>query len=156
MFLFDPTAATDWATVETEVGRMMNRASAELLTCKKWEERRLAYEIKGRNRGCYVLTYFKAAPESLAHIERDVQLSDQVLRCLLLRADHVSEEKMNEPTPAESTTRPHEDGRPPSFEDSNSDSSGAKPGRPHHGARMSPASEDEETLAENTETAESN
>jgi len=105
MFLFDPTSAADWSNVEAEIARLMKRAGAKLLVSKKWDERRLAYEIKGRNRGCYVLTYFQASPEKISGIERDVHLSDHVLRCLVLRADHVTEEKMSEPTPAEAGPR---------------------------------------------------
>ena len=61
MFLFDPSAGEDWQRVETQIQTIMKRASAELLACQKWDEgRRLAYEIRGRKRGVYVLTFFRA------------------------------------------------------------------------------------------------
>lgn len=95
MFLFDPAAAGDWERTEAEVKRLMERATAELLYCRKWDERRLAYEIDKRKRGIYVLTYFNAPPEKIVDMERDVQLSEMILRVLVLRADDVDIEALN-------------------------------------------------------------
>ena len=51
MFVFDPALASEWTAVETEVNRLLERAGATLVVCKKWDDRKLAYEIKGRRRG---------------------------------------------------------------------------------------------------------
>ena len=50
---------------------------------------RLAYEIKGNRRGLYFLTYFKATGEGAIEIERQVNLSEQLLRAMILKADLV-------------------------------------------------------------------
>ena len=60
MFLFDPTFGGSFENCETEIRRLMTRAEAEILLCRRWDERRLAYKIKGRKRGVYVLVFFKA------------------------------------------------------------------------------------------------
>ena len=91
MFLMDPQTCTDVASMAEEVRRILDRTGAEVDICRKWEDRRLAYEIKGRKRGSYWLTYFKAAPENLAALERDVQLSEKVLRVLALCCEQVPE-----------------------------------------------------------------
>mgnify|MGYP000016030811 CR=1 FL=1 len=93
MFLFDPNVATQWETVEKEIGRIMQRAGAELIGIKRWDERRLAYEIKHRKRACYVLTYFRSPASNIAGIERDARLSEMILRLLVLRC-HLSEEEL--------------------------------------------------------------
>jgi len=111
MFLFDPAAAHEWERVEAEIRRIMERAGAELLVCRKWDERKLAYEIRGRKRGCYVLTYFRAPGDRIAGIERDTKLSDAILRCLILRADEVSEEQMHAEHPPPSADRPRDRSR---------------------------------------------
>jgi len=98
MFLFDPTAGANWETVENEISRLMERADAEIIVTKRLEERRLAYEIKGRKRGLYVLTYFKAIGDRIGGIERDARLSEIILRVLILRAEGISEEKMRNAT----------------------------------------------------------
>ena len=100
MFLFDPTFATDFGNVDREVGRILERAGAELVSCRKWDERRLAYEVEGRKRGTYVLTYFRGEPSRIGSIERDVQLSEDVLRVLVLRADDVPQEELSGVKPA--------------------------------------------------------
>ena len=73
---------------------IMARGHAEILAMRKWDERRLAYEIRGQKRGTYILLYFKAPGKDVAHIERDCNLSERVLRTLILRADHMTEEQM--------------------------------------------------------------
>ena len=96
MVLFDPTAGTDMGKLEEEVNRLMERCGAQTLMWGKWDERRLAYPIKRHKRAVYVLIYFKADADRITGLERDTQLSETILRCLVLRADHVSEEQMRE------------------------------------------------------------
>jgi ribosomal protein S6 len=96
MFLFDPGIASDWDQLQTELNRLFERSGASVITMGKWDERRLAYEIKGRKRGIYALAYFKAEPDKIVAIERDAQLSEMILRCMILRVDHMSEEEMQE------------------------------------------------------------
>ncbi len=92
MFLFDPTFASDFGNAKEEVERILKRAEAEIVFLEKWEERKLAYEIKGRKRGCYVLVYYNCAAEKIKGIERDAQLSEPVLRILVKRADGITPE----------------------------------------------------------------
>jgi len=108
MFLFDSAMARDWAAIEQEVRRLCGRIGAELLVCVKFDERKLAYEIKRRKRGTYVLTYFETPSERLADLERDARLSELVLRLLVLKADQVSDERINElkAWPAETPLQP--------------------------------------------------
>ena len=94
MFLFDPTFAASFENCENEIRRIITRAEGEIVFCRKWEERRLAYKVKGRKRGTYVLVYFKAPPGKITALERDAFLSENVLRVLLLRADGVTPEWM--------------------------------------------------------------
>ncbi len=96
MFLFDPTFAGSFENCEAEIRRLMERAGGEIIFCRKWEERRLAYKLKGRKRGVYVLVYFNAPPEKIGVLERDVQISENVLRILVLRAEGVTGEMMEE------------------------------------------------------------
>ena len=95
MFLFDPSFAADAGNPEKEVARIMERADAQIVMNKKWEERKLAYEIKGRKRGSYWLTFFQADPERIGGIERDAKISECILRLLIQRADHMNEDSMN-------------------------------------------------------------
>ncbi len=105
MFLFDPTFGSSFESCDAEVRRLMERAEAEVILCRKWDERRLAYRIKGRKRGVYVLVYFKASPSKIIPLERDAHLSENILRLLVLRADGVSLAEM-EAAAVDDTRRP--------------------------------------------------
>lgn len=94
MFLFDPTFGASFENCEAEIRRLMTRAEAEILLCQRWDERRLAYKIKGRKRGVYVLVFFKAPTDKIAPLERDARLSENILRLLVLRADGMTLDMM--------------------------------------------------------------
>ena len=91
LFLLNPSYATgSWETAKQEVEHILHRANAEILHVRKWDERRLAYEIGGQKRGVYVLAFFKAEGPKVAGIERDVQLSENILRCIVLKGEHLA------------------------------------------------------------------
>lgn len=94
MFLFDPTFGASFENCEAEIRRIMERANAEVVFCKRWDERRLSYKIRGRKRGLYVLTYFKGPSDKISGLERDCQISENILRVLVLRAEGVTPEMM--------------------------------------------------------------
>ncbi|RMD61963.1 MAG: 30S ribosomal protein S6 [Planctomycetota bacterium] len=92
MFVF--AQARDLGEGVDRVLEIFDRAGAEVLAMSKWDERRFAYPIKKHKRGVYVLTHFACPADKLAQIERDCNLSEEILRALILRADHLSEEEM--------------------------------------------------------------
>ena len=93
MFLVDSAqAASDWNVVITSIEKILKKAEREIVSIRKWDERKLAYEIKGHSRGTYILCYFRANGEKIQDIERDVQLSERVMRVLILSADHMAQE----------------------------------------------------------------
>jgi ribosomal protein S6 len=96
MFLFDTAAMRDWAGIEEEIRRLCTRLGAELLVCVKFDERKLAYEIARRKRGTYVLAYLDAPSDRIGDLERDIQLSEVILRGLVLRTDRLTEERLAE------------------------------------------------------------
>lgn len=112
MFLFDPTFGSSIENCESEVNRLMKRAEAEVLFLGKWDERRLAYRINGRKRGVYMLVYFKAPPDKIVGLQRDAQISEEILRLMVVRADGVSRDMMERQCAARGAERPSdEDGK---------------------------------------------
>jgi len=73
------------------VRQFIQRAEGEIVSLRRWDDRKLAYEIAHQKRGTYVLTLFKASPRKIQSIERDCNLSDDVLRVMMLKADHYGE-----------------------------------------------------------------
>jgi len=95
LFLFGQSVASDLGAVVEHVRDMLERAGGEIIAMKKWDERRLAYPIKKHKRGMYLLVYFSAAPKALAAIERSSNLSELVLRSMIIRADHLTDEEIH-------------------------------------------------------------
>jgi small subunit ribosomal protein S6 len=94
MFLFPQSAVSDLQGAADHVLEILHRAGAEIISFKKWDERRLAYEIRGNKRGLYFLVYFSAKADKLAGLERDCSLSEKLLRAMVVRADQVTPEMM--------------------------------------------------------------
>ena len=94
MFLVETNIASDSEATKGMIRTIMDRAHAELLVCSLWDERRLAYDIDKHKRAAYVLCYFRANGTAISSMERDVQLSEHLLRVLVLRADHISTEEL--------------------------------------------------------------
>jgi small subunit ribosomal protein S6 len=151
MFLFDPVVVSDWEGIQAELNRLLERADARMIASTKWDERRLAYEVRGRKRGIYALTYFEAEPARIADIERDVQLSESALRCLILRVDHLTEDEMKEAASKPVSQAPPEDER---AERSHEGRRGRKPEAPAAEAKSEKESEEkaEEKAEEKPET----
>src|SRR6266571_4480751 len=50
-----------------------------------WGKRRLAYEVKHRTEGYYVVIQTKASPEAMGELHRVLSLADEVIRHKVLR-----------------------------------------------------------------------
>lgn len=86
LILVDPTlAAKEWDRVMGEVQRIAAKANAKIVSSNKWGERKLAFPIRGHKRGTYLLAYFDTDGEGITKIRRDCDLSEVVIRALLVR-----------------------------------------------------------------------
>lgn len=52
-----------------------------------WGKRRLAYEIKKKSEGIYAVVNFTASPAATAELDRQLRLSEAVMRTKVLRQD---------------------------------------------------------------------
>ena len=89
LFLFPQTAGADLQGCADHVSDLLERAGATVRTLAKWDERRMAFEIKGSKRGIYFLAYFDVPNDRLVGLERDCNLSERLLRAMVTRADHI-------------------------------------------------------------------
>jgi small subunit ribosomal protein S6 len=94
MFLVSPAEAADLDAIVEHLKDICARAGASIIALRKWDERRLAYEIAKNKRGVYFLSYLEAPPQAIAEIDRLCNLSERVLRILITRADHLTVEEM--------------------------------------------------------------
>ena len=95
MFLLDTNkVAGDVPAAAGQLHAILERNHCEMLASRPWDERRLAYPVKGHKKGLYYLTYFRTDAKNLVNIGHDFALSELVLRSLVLKVDPKLEETM--------------------------------------------------------------
>jgi small subunit ribosomal protein S6 len=94
MFLFPQSVTADLKSGVDLIKDVLTKNGATIIAIKKWGDRPLAYPIQKQKRGLYILCYFSVSTDKLGEIERAFNLSELVIRQLLLRADHLSMEEM--------------------------------------------------------------
>lgn len=100
LFLMDTAmAAADWDGTLKVIETVLSRGEAEILSIRKWDERKLAYDIDGKGRGTYILVYFRMDTQKVTIVERAIWLSEKIMRVMILRTDRMTQADMDRPTP---------------------------------------------------------
>jgi len=86
MYVIDPTLE-DSARAEliNRFSELVKKNGGEVDRVDEWGKRRLAYAIQYKTEGYYVLMYIKAPADLPREIERNMKISDAVLRYLTVR-----------------------------------------------------------------------
>lgn len=90
MVILDPS--TDERTVAPSMDKFLGvirSAGGEIENVDIWGKRRLAYEIEKHSEGIYVVVNFTAPAPATAELDRQLGLSEAVLRTKVLRADEL-------------------------------------------------------------------
>lgn len=85
--VISPSVADDevTATLEKKVSQFITERGGSITEVKPWGRKKLAYPIKNHTEGNYVLTLFKMDPNLTAELESSLELSEEILRHLLVR-----------------------------------------------------------------------
>ncbi len=75
---------------------ILGRIDAQIITLGKWDDRKLAYPVKGQKRGLYLRSLFRADGTKLTESERACNLSELVLRAMVTRCDHMGQTEMDQ------------------------------------------------------------
>jgi small subunit ribosomal protein S6 len=81
-------AAIDDAAKDALVDRfskLVTDNGGEVESVDKWGVKKFAYEMNFKNEGYYVLMNFSANPDLPAEMERQMRISDDVIRYLVVR-----------------------------------------------------------------------
>ena len=90
MFLLDNAVVREsWNKAKAIVTDTLEKHGAKAKTIRRWDERKLAYSMKGKNRGTYALCYFEMGNEHIAAMRREFDLNERVLRYLILRTEEL-------------------------------------------------------------------
>ena len=86
LFILDANRfARDHETLPREIEAMISESGGEILLSRLWEERRLAYAIKGQRKGAYWLMYFRLPTQKVGELTRHCEIKEGLLRQLFVR-----------------------------------------------------------------------
>lgn len=95
MFLLSQNALAEGLDNGLDLIRgMLERVDGEVDVLRRWDDRKLAHPIDTQKRGTFVITYFHVNPRRIVEIERECNLTEDVLRVMFTRCDHIGEEEM--------------------------------------------------------------
>lgn len=88
MFIIDPALEDDKkdATIDTVKG-IIEANNGIVGETDKWGMRKLAYPIRKKNEGYYVVLPFQAEPEFPKELDRRLRISDAVMRHIIVNKD---------------------------------------------------------------------
>jgi small subunit ribosomal protein S6 len=73
-------------TVTDQIGQWVGGQGGEVTKVDVWGRRRTAYPIRDFREGNYVISQIRLEPRATTELERNLKLSEDVLRYLLVRA----------------------------------------------------------------------
>ena len=86
LFIFDANKfSRDREALPKAVEEMITGEGGEVLVSRLWEERRLAYAIRGQRKGAYWLVYFRTGADKITGLNRACELKEGLLRHLVLK-----------------------------------------------------------------------
>lgn len=87
-YIADPDLDEQGLTaLEDKVKGWLEAAGAKISKVDHWGKRRMAYEIDDHHDGVYTFVYAEMPPSAGVDVERDLRLSEQVLRYMIILQD---------------------------------------------------------------------
>lgn len=88
LYIVDPDLSDeDITSITDRYKSVVEEQGGEVEGINRWEKRRLAYEVKDRVEGIYVLMTFKGEHKVEMELDRLMRIADDVLRHLIVRLD---------------------------------------------------------------------
>ena len=88
LYILDPDLSDEDITSTTEKYKsVVEEQGGEVENVNRWDKRRLAYEVKGRVEGIYVLMNFSGENKVQAELDRLMKIADDVIRHIIVRRD---------------------------------------------------------------------
>ena len=88
MVIFDPD--TDERQVQPTLEQHLNvitKANGTVNSLEVWGRRRLAYEIRKKSEGIYVVLTLSAEPADVKELDRQFTLNESIMRTKVIRTD---------------------------------------------------------------------
>lgn len=87
-FIVNPNIEGEGVTsVVDKVSELIKGLNGEVASIDVWGRRSLTYAIKDYKEGTYILLKTVMPPASLTDLERELKLTEQIIRYMLVKAD---------------------------------------------------------------------
>lgn len=85
VYIIQPNLDDDGVkAVDDRIGQAINGEDGTITNTAHWGKRRLAYPINGHFEGHYILHHLSMPPAALQNVERQLRLSEDVIRFLVV------------------------------------------------------------------------
>jgi small subunit ribosomal protein S6 len=102
IFILDPDLQEEQAQSAIEkVKGIITQTNGEILKVEDWGKRKLAYEVKKKAKGHYILIHFSGTPALLSELERNFRVMDAVIKFQSVRLDERQVSVPQSPLPEE-------------------------------------------------------
>ncbi len=86
LFILDNDASEETKqSIIDKISTIITSNEGTVDTLDKWGTRKLAYTINFKNEGYYVLVEFTAPAQVPAMIDRQIRITDEAVRCMIIR-----------------------------------------------------------------------
>lgn len=87
-FIVDPDLPDEMnSVVDTKVQSVVTANGGEVLIYTPWGKRKLAYPIRKRTRGLYVLMEYSGGPDMVAELERNLRIDERILKFITVKLE---------------------------------------------------------------------
>mgnify|MGYP000877109132 FL=1 len=98
-FIVDPDLPDEvTAVVDDKVKNIVSALGGMVLTYVPWGKKKLAYPVKKRTRGLYILMEYAGGPEMVAELERNMRLDERFLKFITVKLDDRFDPDKEEPS----------------------------------------------------------
>ena len=102
LFIMDPDLEEEKSqSVIEKVKGIITQGNGEILKVEDWGKRKLAYRVKKKTKGHYILIHFSGLPPLLAELERNFRVMDAVIKFQSVRLDERKASSVETPAPEE-------------------------------------------------------
>jgi len=113
MLVFRPDVADDRAqAVIDRATRTAAGAGGQIIKVSPWGRRRLAYPIEGYREGSYHIILFDAPAEVVAEIERALNITEEVMRHMVVRIERPASARRTDREDEEDVAPPEDEPEP--------------------------------------------
>lgn len=85
--IYHPDLEVDLSKAETRVTKIFTDNGGKVVNTDNWGKKKLAYPIAKNEHGVYVFYTVEIAPEAVSKLESMLNITDEVIRYLIVRLD---------------------------------------------------------------------